>query len=336
MNTIETLQILITNKCKNPCKFCHFSSNKKGTELQLNIINNIIKQAKELKIKKIVFNGGEPLEHSNFSNLLKIANKYGYQPFIVTNGQNFKKYLQIFNKYKPKFWFGLDGMQNKSHDYLRNKKNSFNEVINAIKKSKENGFFTAINFVVTKQNYKELPSLFEFASKYKINAIQIIKLVHDGNAYNNNDMDLNQKEEKWVKSFLLTVKYKFSSPYFNENLASTCSHLLQKHISIDWNGKINICTLSSQFNLKLPSINKMSLKNAIIKINKINKHIITQRKKEQYKNQVIDCDFCIENFKKNSEKYVYNIKCNEKINKLNKTTCNKCKYKLRNQCYFNL
>ncbi len=86
----HTLYLEITRNCNFSCPYCSSGSNKpeiweqnKNAE---DIIENILKPAKDLGTIFIDFSGGEPFMHPDFFKLLHTANNMGFKIGISTNG----------------------------------------------------------------------------------------------------------------------------------------------------------------------------------------------------------------------------------------------------------
>lgn len=83
----ELLDISITNYCERCCDFCYRHSSKSGTFMSVDLFEKIISQAKTLGVFQIALGGGNPNQHPQFVELLKISRAYGIVPSYTTNGQ---------------------------------------------------------------------------------------------------------------------------------------------------------------------------------------------------------------------------------------------------------
>src|SRR3989338_9773238 len=94
MSNINSLRLSVTQRCNLKCPYCHkegqISSEK---ELSLKEIENIIKNAKSIGIKKIKITGGEPLVREDIAAVVGIIKKYNFEEIsMVTNGFLLDKY----------------------------------------------------------------------------------------------------------------------------------------------------------------------------------------------------------------------------------------------------
>lgn len=86
-NGPELLDIAITNYCEKECEFCYRGSNKKGTHMNLDLYEKILKSAKNAGVFQIALGGGNPNQHPYFIEILKMTREYGIVPSYTTNGQ---------------------------------------------------------------------------------------------------------------------------------------------------------------------------------------------------------------------------------------------------------
>ena len=83
----ELLDISITNYCERECSFCYRASNRNGIFMSLNDYEYVIKQAAEIGTLQVALGGGNPNQHPQFIDILKITRRYGIIPSYTTNGQ---------------------------------------------------------------------------------------------------------------------------------------------------------------------------------------------------------------------------------------------------------
>ena len=87
MSGPELLDISITNYCERGCDFCYRHSGKSGDFMSVELFENIISQAKALGVFQVALGGGNPNQHPQFIEFLKIAKSNGIIPSYTTNGQ---------------------------------------------------------------------------------------------------------------------------------------------------------------------------------------------------------------------------------------------------------
>ncbi len=96
----ELLDISISNWCDKGCSFCYRDSNPSGKSISLKDYENILVQAKECDVFQIALGGGNPNQHPNFIDILKLTREYNIVPSYTTNGRGLtKEILEASKKY---------------------------------------------------------------------------------------------------------------------------------------------------------------------------------------------------------------------------------------------
>ncbi len=304
----QALSILATNKCNFNCYYCEFDCKLEGTSLGIDLLKKILHQGSQLRIRRVVYDGGEPMLYEHFEELLKLSHKYNYKTGFVTNGWFIPEKFDLLRKYKvDDFWIGIDGMDAETNDKIRGKKGSFKRIMESVDLIKENGMFAALNFIVLKENYKQVKKLIEFAAKNEINGMQIINLnKYAGRAYKNNVQGLSPKEESYVRetvnNYTHLLNIKINTGYLNnKRVSGLCKYLSLNQLCFDWNGSCLLCAITPEVNvgrLPFPSIQKDNFSDVLKKINEINKKFTEIRDKEfmlwKPEETHSSCGYCLE------------------------------------------
>ena len=84
----ELLDIAITNWCDRGCAFCYRMSDESGWHMSLENYEEIIRQAHALHVFQVALGGGNPNQHPQFAEILRLTReKYGIVPNYTTNGR---------------------------------------------------------------------------------------------------------------------------------------------------------------------------------------------------------------------------------------------------------
>ena len=95
----ELLDISITNWCDRECDFCYKNSNRKGKHISIDDYEIILKQASDLNVLQVALGGGNPNQHPNFIDILRLAReKYNIVPSYSTNGNGLTEDILIATK----------------------------------------------------------------------------------------------------------------------------------------------------------------------------------------------------------------------------------------------
>lgn len=96
----ELIDISITNYCENNCKFCYRKSNINGKHMSLENYKKIIQQASNLGVMQVALGGGNPNQHPDFIEIIKITRDLGIIPSYTTNGKGLtEKILKASQKF---------------------------------------------------------------------------------------------------------------------------------------------------------------------------------------------------------------------------------------------
>ncbi|MFZ0931744.1 MAG: radical SAM protein [Syntrophobacteraceae bacterium] len=84
----EMLDISITGWCSRKCETCYRVAGPTGRHMALPDYENLICQASQLGVMQVALGGGNPNEHPDFSEILKLTRRdYGIVPNYTTNGR---------------------------------------------------------------------------------------------------------------------------------------------------------------------------------------------------------------------------------------------------------
>lgn len=82
----ELLDVSITNYCERCCNFCYRSSSEVGKHISIADYREVLSQAKEAGVFQIALGGGNPNQHPQFADILRITHEAGIVPSYTTNG----------------------------------------------------------------------------------------------------------------------------------------------------------------------------------------------------------------------------------------------------------
>ena len=82
----ELLDISITNYCERSCGFCYRQSSRQGTHMAMGDLQRVVEQAQELGVLQIALGGGNPNQHPEFCNILRLIKEHNIVPSYTTNG----------------------------------------------------------------------------------------------------------------------------------------------------------------------------------------------------------------------------------------------------------
>lgn len=169
---IKEICIEITSKCNLKCNGCFnaFSSDHihRNTSLNINQVSNIFEQANHLDIPLIRITGGEPTQHSNIEEILKLKSTYNSIHLrLNTNALDIAPILQNLDLIDS-FHISLNGYNNEQDSNWTNTTKSFEMKINSIKQLQERNKIIRIGTILTDHNIKNLNQFFPLIEKLDI------------------------------------------------------------------------------------------------------------------------------------------------------------------------
>lgn len=164
----QYLQIEITDFCPLKCEQCY----KKDTDfifLEFEHFQRIVKEAKELGVEEIFFNGGEPLIHNDFLDMVKFCDQMKMNSTVFTSGCDIGKIsIRDLKESRLKILISLNGS---SEEINRKSRDGYEVALQAMSYLKQNDIRYGINWVARHDNVYDLPNLIKLARE--CNAINI-------------------------------------------------------------------------------------------------------------------------------------------------------------------
>jgi radical SAM protein with 4Fe4S-binding SPASM domain len=188
-----SLELVPTERCNLNCLSCWRRGwDKKkleerfAQEMSDQRLLKLIDEGAEIGLKEVAFvGGGEPLLRSVMPQLIRKIKAYGMEGDLVTNGTAFNEKLikEMVEIGWDRVKFSVDGVDEKTHDYLRGVKGTFKKVIKNIKtfsrlkkELKTDKPKLLFNTVISKENYRQLPELVKLGGKIGLNGIWLLPL----------------------------------------------------------------------------------------------------------------------------------------------------------------
>ena len=205
-----------TLTCNANCKHCGSSAEKKkyDGELTTEEIKNAFQQiANDMDASKILINvtGGEPLVRKDLCEVMEYAtNELGFHWGMTTNGillteENIQK-LKRANMETVSI--SIDGLE-ETHNEFRGVPNSYQTIIENIKKLKQAGFVKHIQVttVFHKDNINQMEELYQVMLGLGLDSWRLASMDPIGRANENNDLLLDGKEIKRLLDFIRAKKH---------------------------------------------------------------------------------------------------------------------------------
>ncbi len=216
-----------TNRCNLQCKHCYIEAEDRDytEELTTEQAKVFIDDLSLMNVPVLLFSGGEPLLRHDLFELVKYASARSLRPVISTNGTLLTSTNVTKLKESGIMYVGvsIDGKE-ETHDRFRNKKGAFRQSIEGLRESKKQGLKTGIRITLTKDNYKDLPFIFDLVEQEQIPRLCIYHLVYAGRAKGESNNDIPTSEKRKIVEFICDKVYDFSKRNIETEVLSTDNH----------------------------------------------------------------------------------------------------------------
>lgn len=196
----------LTKRCNLKCQHCYLDSKdiKEHNELSTEEGKALILDLAEMGVPLVLFSGGEPLIRPDFKELVSYARSVGLRVGISSNGTLINNHMAEFFAEQSVSYVGisLDAARSEIHDRFRGVQGAYERAIAGLLECKKAGLKTGVRITVTKNNYKDLPKLYDKVRALEIPRFCLYYLVPSGRGRNIMDDDLNPTERAEVFEFL--------------------------------------------------------------------------------------------------------------------------------------
>lgn len=241
----------ITSRCNLACTHC-IRDKSPGSDLEIDLIERVLKQTRVYGIDQAGFTGGEPLIHPRFKDILEIAVRMGYKVSFVTNGIKIPEFADFLAQPRIKdaterISISLEAMDQETNDKIRGK-GSFKKAMNGVLVASSRGLPFVIKFTINTLNYQRLDEMVLEAGK--LGAAQL-HLSHLHPTPENMRAGLVMEPDQWqsvqdqVERLKQIVKIPifFSSESRTDEVFPACTHLAMIDYYVDSRGWLCLCCM---------------------------------------------------------------------------------------------
>ncbi len=214
------VRIKPTNVCNQKCWYCVYANDSvidnRNVDRRESIpwakMKEIINDLSEMGTKAITFSGGgEPLCYPYIYDALDMVQKHGMDYAMISNGQGLED--RVISVLKSAKWVRISFDSTDRELYKKTRGvDTFSKVVDNIKQfaiEKDKSCVLGVNFVVTKNNYKEIYDMCDLLASIGVNNIKFSPLMVKGT---NSDYHMEIKAE--VEEQLAKAVEKFQSDTF--------------------------------------------------------------------------------------------------------------------------
>src|SRR3989339_2222624 len=175
--------ISVTSKCRYNCWHCS-KTQRTGEDMSLETILSAVKDLQEMGVCIVGFTGGEPMLRDDMADIIGSLDDRSVS-ILFTSGDGVTE--QKGRELKKRGLFGaaisLDHYEPAIHDERRGKKGAFETALNAIRIFKDNGMYTMIQLVATKDmaNDQAFEHYLDLAGNLGVHEIRLLEPMPTGN-----------------------------------------------------------------------------------------------------------------------------------------------------------
>ncbi len=189
-----------TNRCNLNCLHCHQDSSPTSTypELSTPQAFKVIDNMSDARVAILTFSGGEPLLREDLFEAVERATDRGMLCTIASNGTLMTKEAaeKLSTAGIRRVEIGLDGACAGTHDFLRNKKGSFDSTVRGIRNCAEVGFDElAVTMTLHSKNVHELDDTIALAEKLGATRFYLNRLIPAGRGADALYLDVTPQEK---------------------------------------------------------------------------------------------------------------------------------------------
>lgn len=196
----------VTRRCNLKCIHCYSNSQNilYSDELTTQLGKRLIDNLAAFGSPVLLLSGGEPLMRQDLPELAQYAVDRGLRVVISTNGTLItKKLARTFGKIGLSYiGVSLDGLR-EVHDRFRGVKGSFDKALRGIRNARDAGIKVGIRFTVSRNNWREIPGVFDLIEKENIPRVCFYHLVYSGRGSALIEEDLTREETRQLVDLIM-------------------------------------------------------------------------------------------------------------------------------------
>ena len=186
----------LIRRCNLTCRHCYTTSADIDFpgELSSNQAFSVIDDLADYGVPALILSGGEPLLRPDIFKLTHYAKNKGMYIGLSSNGTliNEQNISDIKTAGYDYVGISIDGMR-KTHDYFRRREGGFDDAMRGLSLCSQNDIKVGLRFTLTKDNFNDLPEIFETLQQFKIDKFYLSHLNYSGRGRTNRGDDAHHE-----------------------------------------------------------------------------------------------------------------------------------------------
>jgi MoaA/NifB/PqqE/SkfB family radical SAM enzyme len=247
------LTIELTNICNLHCSYClrdedalyHTPANF----LDADFLEKLVGEARQVMgITNLIFTGGEPTLHPQFSKLIEMAEANGLMVSFVTNGWHFDRVWPTLTAHRGSIThvaFSLDGVTRETHDLWRGA-GSFVKVVRALSRCHASKMPFSLKMALRRDTVANLEQIAIFAARMGSTMLSFGHVLPTSTQVEDTS-SLSLEERKQAEQEIASLAHIFKMKigidvgYYNVDVSSPCSALAGLSANVDYRGRLSLC-----------------------------------------------------------------------------------------------
>ena len=173
MTVPESIHIDLTTRCPYHCPQC-YKGEQDGQDLPFTTLDNLIRQAQEMRVFQIAFGGGEPLLYPGLEEAVRQVSQAEMACTITTSGGTLSAGLleRLTAAGLRHMQVSLNGSREEIH---RRSRDGFREAIAALKLLRGSGLSYGVNWVARKDNLADFEDMAELVKTLGAGNLNILR-----------------------------------------------------------------------------------------------------------------------------------------------------------------
>lgn len=163
---VNDIMLMITTKCKTDCLYCYATKEKRDKTLPFSIIEKIVNEAIQLKIRSVDIIGGDIFTHKNWREIVELLYKNGFTPFLSTKVELTENDVSFLKSVGVKdIQISLDTLvKDNLLKIVRRKEDYYNNILLTLDLLEKYGIETFIHSIISSENsdIKDMKSIYDY------------------------------------------------------------------------------------------------------------------------------------------------------------------------------
>lgn len=242
----------LTNRCNLSCSHCMRRRDLPVCDLEYDLLDSILKQAKEYGVERVTFTGGEPFLHPEWRKTLERVAELGFNYSVVTNGLLLAKAAPVLSRPPIRkrllhVSVSLDGATEDVNDAIRGG-GSYRKTMKGILAAHARDIPVVVKFTLNSRNHSQLEDIVMLASSL---GMERVEFAHMHPTPENVEAGLTLTPEQWrdaearIKKLGEAMKMGvfLSAGHYDCNSFSLCAHLAMNELYVDARGYLSVCCM---------------------------------------------------------------------------------------------